>query len=52
MLIPSDGPVTSDDFANLVFEAEGAVLEAHREQLRAAFRRFMGADVVDALQLR
>ena len=52
MLIPAAGTVTADSFADLVFEAEGLVLETHRQQLRAAFMRYMGSEVVDAHLLR
>ena len=46
-LIPKRGMITADHFADLVFEADGAVLEAYRETIRKAFLQFMGAAVVD-----
>jgi hypothetical protein len=52
MFIPAKGPLTADDFANAVFEAEGATLEGCRGQLHAAFRRYMRADVVEANLIR
>jgi hypothetical protein len=52
MLIPVEGPFTADDFVALVFEAEGSVLETHRQPLRAAFIRYMGSEVVDARSLK
>jgi hypothetical protein len=51
-LVPKSGPVSAGDFADLVFRAEGIVLESFRERICAAFTRFMGSDVVDAAALR
>lgn len=51
-LVPRSGMVTANDFADLVFKAEGVVLEKLREPLRDAFRRFLGSDAVEAASLR
>jgi hypothetical protein len=52
LLVPQSGTVTANQFADLVFTAEGVVLERFREPLHDAFRRFLGSDVVDARSLR
>lgn len=49
-LIPSEGPVTADQFVDWVLEAEGMDSrdQTHRAALKDAFIRHMGAAVVDA----
>lgn len=58
--IPQSGDVTADQFVEWVFLAEhggqtyrpSPMLDRHRVRLRAFFVEHMGADVVDASQLR
>jgi len=59
MFIPESGPVTADQFASWLFQADGVASAAepgrsseHAPMLRAAFARYMGRDVVDARMLR
>ena len=58
-IIPPSGPVTADEFVRWVFLAdnlnpnlasEGA--SRQKEGIRAAFLKYMGAEVVDAKRLR
>ena len=51
-LIPQTGMVTANDFADMVFKAEGVESEKFREPIRDAFRRFLGSEAVDAVSLR
>jgi hypothetical protein len=55
-LIPAKGDVTATQFADWLFEAEGAnpalVPKAQRRAVMAAFVRHLGSDVVDAGDLR
>lgn len=50
--IPSEGPVTADQFVEWVFLADNRNPnlgpEAHKRAIRAAFVKHMGEDVVDA----
>lgn len=57
--IPSEGPVTADQFVEWVFLAENENPNSEREQtkrfkvmIKDAFIKHMGAEVVDAKQLR
>lgn len=54
MFIPESGPVTADQFVDWLFEAEGLTgqAEGSRAELRKAFTRHMGCDVVDAQMLK
>ncbi len=58
-LIPEGGPVTADQFVGWVFRADGIDPDAepdksqtHRNQLREAFARHMGSEIVDAGRLK
>ena len=58
-LIPPAGPVTADQFVEWLFLADNLNpnhelerWQRHKEALRAAFVRHMGAEVVDARLLR
>lgn len=58
-LIPEAGPVTADQFVDWLFIAEGLdpvsepdKWQKHKDGLREAFIRHMGADVVDASALK
>ncbi|WP_417490050.1 hypothetical protein [Maricaulis sp.] len=52
-LIPGVGMVTADQFAGMVFQAEGMEpVPEHQQALQAAFVKFMGASAVDARRLR
>jgi hypothetical protein len=54
MFIPESGSVTADQFVEWVFLAEGLdqVGSSHADQMRKAFIKFMGSDVVDAGMLQ
>lgn len=53
--IPSEGPVTAEQFAEYVFLAENMDPrlgpKAHRNAIRAAFIKHMGGEIVDAKRL-
>jgi hypothetical protein len=58
-LIPDSGPVSADQFVDWLFIAEGIdprseldKWQKHKDRLREAFIRHMGADVVDASELK
>jgi hypothetical protein len=55
--IPTQGPVSADQFVEWVFRAEGmdptgTDAAKHVDSLREAFVRHMGAEVVDAQTLK
>ena len=57
--IPASGTVSAAQFVNWLFLADGMDPDAdpdkwqsHKDELRAAFVRHMGADVVDASRLK
>lgn len=57
--IPASGPVTASQFVDWLFEADGmdpdtdpGKWQKHKDALRDAFIRHMGADVVDASRLK
>jgi hypothetical protein len=54
--IPSEGPVTADQFVEWVFLADNRNPnlgpDTHKRAIRAAFVKHMGNDVVDATRLR
>jgi len=54
--IPSDGPISADQFATWVFLAEGLdpllVDISHRRAIRRAFVEAMGTNIVDAALLK
>jgi hypothetical protein len=59
LLIPPSGPVTADQFVEWVFLADDMnpnerpdKWQRHKDAIRAAFVRHMGAETVDARQLR
>ena len=57
MFVPANGPVTADEFVGWVFRAEGwsadeAAVSSYAADLREAFVRNMGAEAVDAKQLK
>jgi hypothetical protein len=59
LIIPPDGPVTADQFVEWVFLAENMNpnndlerWQKHKDNIRAAFVRHMGAEMVDARRLR
>jgi hypothetical protein len=59
LIIPSKGPVTADQFVEWVFLADDLNpnsdperWQRHKVAVRAAFIEHMGAEVVDATQLR
>jgi hypothetical protein len=58
-LIPEAGPVSAEQFVEWLFQAEGldpssepAKWKKHKDSLREAFVRHMGADVVEASALK
>lgn len=58
-LIPETGPVSAEQFVEWLFQAEGldpstepAKWKKHKDGLREAFVRHMGAGVVDASALK
>lgn len=54
MYIPESGPVSADQFVEWVFLAEGLdhVGSSHADQMRKAFVKLMGSEVVDAEMLK
>jgi hypothetical protein len=59
LLIPREGPVFADQFVEWVFLADNlnpnsdpSRWQAHKQAMRAAFVKHMGAEVVDARLLR
>lgn len=54
--IPSEGPVSADQFVEWVLLADGRNpglgLDAHKRAIRAAFVTHIGADVIDAKLLQ
>tara|TARA_R110002051_G_scaffold170149_1_gene240828 strand:+ start:204 stop:482 length:279 start_codon:yes stop_codon:yes gene_type:complete len=48
-LLPGAGKINADEFASLVFVAEGmdAATQGHREEIKRAFVQHMGSDLVD-----
>ena len=59
LFIPSDGPVTADQFVEWVFLAddmnpslEPERWDRHKAAIRAAFVQHMGSEVIDASRLR
>ena len=57
--IPESGQVTAEQFVDWLFRAEGMdpvvdleLWQKHKDGLKTAFVRHMGADVVDASMLR
>ena len=59
LLIPPNGPVTADQFVEWVFLADGMNPNVdverwrpHKDAIRAAFIEHMGAEEVDAANLR
>lgn len=58
-LIPETGPVSAEQFVEWLFQADGvdpssepAKWAKHKDALREAFVRHMGADVIDASALK
>jgi hypothetical protein len=58
-IIPSEGPVTADQFVEWVFLADDVNpnsepdrWQRHKDAIRAAFIKHMGAEIVEARQLR
>lgn len=57
--IPVSGPVSTEQFVDWLFLADGVDPKAepdkwqsHKDELKAAFVRHMGADVIDAVRLK